>query len=190
MKLLIEIRPFLDTWLKFPCEQKAYQDVCVRLFCVQFWLVEIWKTNPDPAFARHPTTFGLVGWVDWVDAGRVEDGTHNATGDLKCLCLKRQVVSQKKHGDDAGNQRLEKGQAQLSQPLCIIPTRNYHEATLKSGKIYFDPSHGPENLDWDKPWQWAPILLRTSIQQTCLYCKLIVGSDQIGTYCKQSKKWS
>jgi len=33
--------------------------------------------------------FGLIalGWVDWIDAGRVEDGTHNATGDLKCLRL-------------------------------------------------------------------------------------------------------
>lgn len=133
MKVLLEIRPsqtpncegdWTSNWGKmFPlsmCEKLTHgsnchankghippRNMCVYCFALNSDLsVDIWEPNPDPAFARHSTMFGLIalGWVDWIDAGRVEDGTHNATGDLKCLRLMGMLSPREKHVDDTAHQ--------------------------------------------------------------------------------------
>lgn len=119
------------------------RNMCVYCFALNSDLsVDIWEPNPDPAFARHPTMFGLLalGWVDWIDAGRVEDGTHNATGDLKCLRLMGMLSPRKNTSTTPHTKVLEERTwGQLSQPLCNIYKDLNDEATLKNGNNYTDP---------------------------------------------------
>ena len=87
------------------------RSMCVYCFALNSDLsVDIWEPNPDPAFARHPTMFGLIalGWVDWIDAGLCRGWHPQCHRRPEVSALDGHAVAQKKHVDDTANQKYFK----------------------------------------------------------------------------------